>query len=131
MKFTLDQINQVKAESKGGKDFPMVIQNFKNLGVSQFVTYVSTGYTEYFDDENNSIKSDGLYETKAIADVVNADQFEAQLRIHQQGGTDFFTFCQDCADNGIDHWIVDLQKMTCTYRTADNQDILVEEIPSV
>lgn len=131
MKFTLEQINGLKSESKGGKDFPMLIQNFKNIGVNRFITYVETGYTEYFDDENNSIKSDALYDAKNISEAVNEENFEKQLRLHQQGGTDFYTFCQDCADNGIDHWIVDLNKMTCTYRTSENQEILIEQVPSM
>lgn len=49
---------------------------------------------------------------------------------NQQEQTDYYTFCKDCAATGIEKWIVDLNKMTCTYYNKTGEEILVEEIPS-
>lgn len=54
----------------------------------------------------------------------------AQLKLHQQGKTDYFTFCKDCAEAGIEKWKVDLNQMTCTYYDQSDHEILVEEIPN-
>ena len=64
------------------------------------------------------------------AEITDSEKFKAQLKVHQQGKTDYFTFCKDCAETGIEKWIVDLNKMTCVYYDKYGNEILVEEIPS-
>ena len=65
-----------------------------------------------------------------IADETNAIEFKNYLKIHQQGETDYYTFCNHCAETGIEKWIVDLHKMTCIYYDKQQNEILVEVIPS-
>lgn len=40
------------------------------------------------------------------------------------------TFCKDCAENGVEGWKMDLNEMTCTYFDKNENDILVEKVPS-
>ena len=128
MKFTLEQITE--AQTKSGNIFPVLIQQFKILGVDNFITFVSDGHTDYFDDEKENITSEGSQDL-IISDNTNAGKFIERLKSHQNGETDFATFCKDCAENGIDNWIVDLQKMTCTYYDKSGKEILIEKIPNV
>ena len=129
--FTLQQIADAHEAVKTGADFPGYIKALKELGVQSFHTYVSDSHTEYFGSNDFQLQSEGIYEPKSIADQCNATVFLEQLKKHQQGKTDYFQFCEDCASNGIEKWIMDLRAMTCTYYDKTGNAILEENIPSL
>lgn len=81
---------------------------------------------------NNNFKTNSLpqYDTLQISDEVKSGEFIQKLKSHQKGETDYYTFCKNCADSGIEKWIVNLDKMTCTYYDKSNNEILVEKIPN-
>lgn len=130
MKFTIEDIKTEHQKVKSGADFPRYIKAIKSLGVSHYTAYVAEGNTEYFDDNNESAHTGSKYDKLTIAEKVNFDHFKARLKLHQQGGTDYMTFCKDCAENGIEGWKMDLNAMTCTYFDKERREILVEQIPS-
>ncbi|MGO4709957.1 DUF1398 domain-containing protein [Chryseobacterium sp. 2TAF14] len=115
MKFTIEEIKAEHQKVKSGADFPKYIQEIKNLGVSHYKALVADGNTQYFDAENNYAETGRKYDDLAVSENLNLDQFKTRLKLHQQGGTDYMTFCKDCAENGIEGWEMDLDKMTCTY----------------
>jgi len=127
--FTVEQINQAHEKVKSGADFPKYIQEIKQMGVTSFETWVTDSHTEYFGENNYQTKSLPQYENLTIADSSNREKFCRYLKIHQQGETDYFTFCRHCAETGIEKWFVCLDKMTCTYYDKANNKILVEQIP--
>jgi len=127
--FTVEQINQAHEKVKSGADFPKYIQEIKQMGVTSFETWVTDSHTEYFGENNYQTKSLPQYENLTIADSSNREKFCRYLKIHQQGETDYFTFCRHCAETGIEKWFVYLDKMTCTYYDKANNKILVEQIP--
>lgn len=127
--FTIDQIKAAHSKVKSGADFPAYIRDLKQLGVQHYTTYVADGHTDYKGDDGFSASSEAKYVAKEIATESNGEQFVADLRNHQKGGTDYPTFCSDCAKNGVHNWVVDLNKMTCTYYDNDGIEILVEQIP--
>jgi len=51
--------------------------------------------------------------------------------MHQQGKTDYATFCQDAADAGVEKWTVDMREMTCTYYDKAGNNLVTETIPVV
>ncbi|MEP7196142.1 MAG: DUF1398 family protein [Saprospiraceae bacterium] len=127
--FTLDQIKEARTKVVTGEDFPKYIQEIKQFGVLYYETFVADSHTDYFGLDNSQIKSNALYEVKHISDESDKEKFMDCLRIHQQGGTDYFTFSQDCAEAGIERWIVRLDEMSCTYYDKLGNEILVEKIP--
>lgn len=129
MKFTLEEIKTEHQKVKSGADFPQYIQSIKNLGVSHYTTYVEDGNTEYFDDDNQSVHTGSKYDHLHISETMSLDHFKTRLKLHQQGGTDYMTFCKDCAESGIEGWVINLDAMTCTYFDRKKQDVLVEQIP--
>jgi len=129
MKFTIQEIKAAHQKVKSGADFPKYIQAIKNLGVSHYTAYVSDGNTEYFDTENHAAKTGSKYETLKISENLNLENFKTQLKLHQQGGTDYMTFCKDCAENGVEGWKMDLNQMICTYFDKDGKNILEEKVP--
>ena len=128
--FTVTQIKEAHNKVKSGADFPKYIQEIKGFGVQSFITFVKDSHTEYFGADNFTTSSNPKYEDLEIAEITDSEKFKAQLKVHQQGKTDYFTFCKDCAETGIEKWIVDLNKMTCVYYDKYGNEILVEEIPS-
>ena len=56
-------------------------------------------------------------------------QFQSDLKNHQNGNTDYLTFCQDCSKSGVAKWIMDLDAMMCTYYDREGNNVLVEKIP--
>jgi uncharacterized protein YbcV (DUF1398 family) len=52
-----------------------------------------------------------------------------RLKEHQQGRTDFSTFCRDAAESGVARWVVDLNAMKCTYYSLSGDIVFAEQIP--
>ena len=127
--FTVEQIKTAHSKVKSGADFPKYIQEIKLLGVIGFETWVKDSHTKYFGKNAYHTESKPVYELLLISDRVDKEKFSHCLKVHQEGKTDYYTFCKDCADTGIEKWIVDLTKMTCTYYDKAGNEILVETIP--
>lgn len=128
--FTIDQIHSAHSKVKSGADFPNYVQDLIKLGVSNYETFVADGHTDYFDKNGHKISSEKKYTNLETAQKSDPEQFQKDLKAHQQGKTDYLTFCHDCAKSGVEKWTVDLNKMTCTYQGRDQKIMLVEKIPS-
>lgn len=128
--FTITQIHDAHDKVKSGADFPKYFQEIKNLGVIGFETFVVDSHTEYYGKDNFKTQSEAMYENLEINSISNKTEFVERLKKHQKGETDYFTFCNDCAETGIEKWIVSLIEMTCIYYDIDGNEILVEKIPS-
>jgi len=127
--FTLQQIEVAHDKVKSGADFPKYIQEIKEIGVKSFVTWVQDSRTEYLGENNLTTSSKPKYHELAISGHSNKENFETRLKEHLKGKTDYFTFCKDCAQTGIEKWIVSLDEMTCIYYDKAGNEILVEHIP--
>ncbi|WP_232373224.1 DUF1398 domain-containing protein [Pinibacter aurantiacus] len=129
MMFTIDQIKQAHSKVKSGADFPAYVQDIKSLGVRSYEHYVSDGHIEYKGENNFSVSADAKWQPMPIADEGSADALKHALKIHQQGQTDYMTFCKQSAEAGVNVWIVDVVKMTCIYYDKAGNEMVVEAIP--
>ncbi|WP_316791233.1 DUF1398 domain-containing protein [Pedobacter frigoris] len=129
MKFTVQQIEAAHDLVKTGADFPKYIQDIIKLGVKRFETFVNDSHTKYFGADAYETCSNPQYELLNISDRSNPDLFITYLKGHQRGASDYFTFCRQCAETGVEKWIVDLSDMTCIYYDKSGAEILVEQIP--
>lgn len=127
--FTLDQIKATHAKVKSGADFPQYVQDMKTLGVINYTQYVSDGQTVY-QGNDQSITSPSKYGPFTIADNSDINQLKHHLKIHQAGETDYLTFCQQVAEDGVEKWTVDMLALTCTYYDKAGNTMLTETIPS-
>lgn len=128
--FTIDQIKSAHAKVKSGADFPKYIQQLIQLGVKHYSTFVTDGHTDYFGTNDYQITADAKYLPLDIELISNAENFKKILKEHQQGKSDYLTFINHCAENGVQKWIVDTVKMTCAYYDLAGNEILVEVIPN-
>ena len=126
--FTLKAIEEAHSRVKTGADFPEFIKELKALGIIMFDTMVTDSVTVYFGLNNFVLQSAPKYESLKISSHLDKSIFTKQLKLHQQGATDYFTFCEDCAQNGILKWRMNLIDHTCTYFDVDENVVLVEHI---
>ncbi len=127
--FTVEQIHAAHSKVKSGADFPNYIRDLKQLGVVYYESFVADGHTDYFGEGNYQTSSPPKYASLHVSAAANPAAFIADLKAHQQGQTDYPTFCSDCAKSGIEKWVVDLRQMTCAYFDQAGCEVLVEKIP--
>ncbi|AZA55753.1 DUF1398 domain-containing protein [Chryseobacterium shandongense] len=127
--FTVEQIEAAHSKVNSGADFPGYIKEIKELGVRSFETWVKDSQTEYFGENGYTVESKPKYDELIIENKVDKELFIKQLKSHQRSETDYMKFCKDCAETGIEKWIVDLDQFTCTYYDQSGNKILTEEIP--
>ena len=127
--FTEAQIKAAHSQVKSGADFPAYIREIIKLGVTHYETFVVNGNADYYGVDQCKVSTGARYADLTIAGSANLAQFKADLQSHQQGQTDFPTFCQDCAKSGVEKWVIRTEKLTCTYYDLAGREILVEQIP--
>ena len=128
--FTIEQITQAHSKVKSGADFPKYVQDLIEFGVLSYDLFVSDGHAKYFGKENRVLESAAKYSPLEIANDSDGEKFRNYLKIHQQGQTDYPTFCGQSAKTGVEKWTVDTVKMTCTYYDKAGNELLVETIPA-
>lgn len=126
--FTLEQIKEAHSKVKSGADFPNYIQDLIILGVKGYDTFVNDGHVQYYGVNNYSVTSDEKYDVITIAASANKERFIEFLVMHQDGQTDYLTFCNHAGQCGIARWRVDIIEMTCTYFDQSDAEILIEKI---
>jgi uncharacterized protein YbcV (DUF1398 family) len=128
--FTIAQIKEAHAKVKSGADFPAYIQDLIALGVKGYDTFVNDGHVEYFGADNFRVAATDTYDSITIAPSANKERFIEFLVMHQDGQTDYLTFCNHAAQCGIARWSVNIIDMTCTYFDQSGSAILIEKIPA-
>ena len=127
--FTIDQIKEAHSKVKTGADFPNYIQDLIILGVKGYDSFVNDGHVQYYGVNNYNVSTEEKYPLLEIAPSVNKERFIEYLVMHQDGETDYMTFCKHAAQCGIEKWRVDIIEMTCTYFDSSGFEILIEKIP--
>ena len=127
--FTVEQIKAAHSKVKSGADFPNYVREIKALGLVKYEYLVADGRTIYYGDNNFTTEAPSIYPEKKINPISSASTIEQVIREHQQGKSDFLTFCQLAADAGVHHWEVNTQTMLCTYIDSAGSPMLAEPIP--
>lgn len=126
--FTIEQIKAAHSKVKSGADFPNYIQDLIQLGVKKYDTIVHDGCMVYYDTSGFSATTEKKSAVITIAPTANKERFIEFLVMHQDGQTDYPTFCNHAGQCGIARWSVDIIAMTCTYFDSANTTILIEKI---
>jgi uncharacterized protein YbcV (DUF1398 family) len=127
--FTIDQIHEASKKVKSGANFPQLVQDLKAIGVRHYDNFVADGRTIYFGADNFVINAEPKYPAMLICDVGSKDKLKHSLLIHQQGQTDYMTFCKHAAEAGVEKWTTHMTEMTVSYFDKEKNKLIVEEIP--
>ena len=125
-KFTLEEMLAAHAKTKTGADFPKYINEIKALGLVTYDFFVKDGVVVYHGENGYEVKGNPKYGPLVISKTANAEALRHTIAIHQQGQTDFITFCNQAAEAGVEKWVIDTSHMVCNYVDL-NGDILVSE----
>jgi len=126
--FTIEQIKTAHSRVRSGADFPAYIGELRKLGVERYETWVADGCSAFFGN-GQSQKWPAKYAVLGIAEKPDIENFRKDLKAHQQGKTDYVSFCSDAAKSGVCKWVCDLEEMTCIYLDSAGNAMLVEQIP--
>ena len=129
--FTKDQIHEAFGKVKSGADFPQFVQDLKTLGVTHYDNFVSDGSTKYYGAGNFTLDGEHKYPAMHVNEVSSAEKLKHAIAIHQQGQTDYPTFCRQAADAGVEKWTTHMIEMTVTYLDKKGHKLTVEPIPNL
>ncbi len=127
--FTIDEIHAAFAKVKSGADFPQFVQDLKEIGVTHYDNFVSDGRTKYYGLNDFTLNGDSKYPEMQVNDSSSSNTLKQAISIHQQGQTDYPTFCKQAADAGVEKWTTHMIEMTVTYVDKEGQKLTVEPIP--
>jgi uncharacterized protein YbcV (DUF1398 family) len=128
--FSIAQIKEAHSKVKSGADFPAYIQDLIAMGVQGYDIFVTDGHEEYFGADNYRVAATANYDPIVVAPAANKERFIEFLVMHQDGQTNYITFCNHAAQCGIAKWSVNIIEMTCIYFDLSDAAILIEKIPS-
>jgi len=126
--FTIQKLKEAHSRVKTGVDFPRYIQEIKKLGLIQYEFFVKNGAIAYY-GANHQLTANPIYDELAIATTSSPKALQHTISIHQQGQTDFLTFCDQAAKAGVEKWVIDTEKMLCTYYDLTGNEMVTEPIP--
>lgn len=128
MAFTLSEIQQAHQQYTG-VDFPKLFKEFKDMGMTYNIVNIQDGTATYVHQSEDDIVTSSVKSNHTVAPSSNQSIVQDVLTRHQQGQTDFETFCDEMAEAGIYKWHIDIQAGTCTYIDLKEQAIISELIP--
>ena len=128
MAFKLSAIQQAHQQFTG-VDFPKLFKAFKNMGMTYNIVNIQDGTATYVHQSEDDIVTSSVKSNHPVAPSSNQSIVQDVLTRHQQGQTDFETFCDEMAQAGIYKWHIDIQAGTCTYIDLQEQAIISELIP--
>ncbi len=105
------------------------MQEIKSLGWVYYGYMVTDGSTVYHGANNSKVQNGAIYPSKNINSESSLEELKHIIKIHQQGQTNFLTFCEQAAAAGVNHWTVDTRRMACIYVDCAGTEMLAEPIP--
>ena len=127
--FTIEQIQEAFGKVKSGADFPQFVQDLKKIGVIHYDTFVSDGRSKYYGFDNFLLHVEKKYPAMEIGMISSTEKLKHAIAVHQQGQTDYPTFCHQAADAGVERWTTHMIEMTVTYLDKKGEMLVVEKIP--
>ena len=128
--FTKEQIQQAQSTSKGGKDFPQLVQNFKALGIVLYEHWVGNGANIYLGADDHAVKIESGQALLNVRDDSSEEKLKHAVKVHQSGQTDYPTFCLQSAGAGVEKWVTDISNLTVTYLDKKGNTLVLENIPT-
>jgi uncharacterized protein YbcV (DUF1398 family) len=127
--FTKNLIEAAQARVKTGADYPRLVQELKHMGVHSYDHVVADGSNVYHGADGHTVTISHSQEQIPVATGSSAEALRQTIAIHQQGKTDYPTFCRQAGEAGVAKWTSDLRAMTVTYSDRSGRAIVVEAIP--
>ncbi|WP_053976414.1 DUF1398 domain-containing protein [Mangrovimonas xylaniphaga] len=129
--FTIEQIHEAFGKVKSGADFPQFVQALKAIGVTHYDNFVTDGRTIYYGLQEFTLDAGSKYPELPVSEASSSEALKQALKIHQQGQTDYPTFCEQAAAAGVYKWTTHMIEMNVSYFDTKGSLLVVEKIPEV
>jgi uncharacterized protein YbcV (DUF1398 family) len=128
--FSTEGFRIAKAKVKDRAGFPEYVDYLKNLGISYYENFLEYGEAHYYSKNGFKSSIGRRYVGITVADKSDRDLFLQCLHEFDEAKFDYLTFCNHCANCGIEKWIVSIDNMTTTYYNKVGEEIYTESIPA-
>ncbi|HAX73834.1 MAG TPA: phage envelope protein [Firmicutes bacterium] len=129
--FTKEQIELAHRKVKSGADFSKYVKEIKEMGVKSHEVVLLDGTWIFKGANETAVKFQKGLTNVHIATQSDPKQFKQILTNHQNGETDYPTFCMQAGESGVERWFSDFEQMTVTYLDSNGDIVAVEPIPSI
>jgi uncharacterized protein YbcV (DUF1398 family) len=129
--FTKSQIELAAGRTRTGADYPKFVQELKDIGVRGYEHLVATGITNFLGDGGYQVTMSNPQESLAISERPSHESLKKAIESHQDGQTDYATFCKQAAESGVAVWVANFDRMHVVYYGLYGNEILTEPIPAV
>lgn len=128
----MDTIQQVYDKVKDSSDYPKLIQNLKDIGITRYEHFVGSG-VRIFEADGQEI---ARYIPKVqydidISEISSTRMILESVQRHVNDEIDYTTFCKQAGRAGVVKWIADLEGMSIQYIDSDNLVLYEETLPSL
>src|SRR5688572_7358092 len=126
--FTLEQITDIHDRLGFGNTLGAYLRALRDIGVETYDSYITDGHSEYFGADGQKLVGPAFHETFAIAETCDKEQFLQYMQQVEQGGIGYVEMSKALADNGVEKWTFDTEKMTITYLDKAGNVLLSEVV---
>ena len=128
--FTKEQIEIAHNKVKSGADFPVYVKEIKALGIISHEVLLLDGTWIFKGVYGQVVRFKRSLESITVSTQVFPEKFKQILTMHQNGETDYRTFCVQAGEAGVERWISDFRYMTVSYLDSYGNVVDIEPIPS-
>jgi len=126
--FTLEQISDIHDRFGDAASLGSYLRALRDIGIETYDSYITDGHSEYFGMGGQKLVGPAFHETFAIAETCDKEQFLQYMRQVEQGGIGYLEMSKALADNGVEKWTFDTEKLTITYLDKAGNVLLSEKI---
>lgn len=127
--FSAEAIREIYTRPRSGFNFPALVRELKAAGVASYEHVIETGANVFHSKDGAMLTLDKMGPPCPVSDQVDAESLRKIIAQHQQGLSDYPTFCRLAGNIGVARWVCDLSAMTCSYFDKSGNSMHVEAIP--
>jgi uncharacterized protein YbcV (DUF1398 family) len=126
--FTLEQITDIHDRLGNSGTLSGYLRALRDIGVETYDSYITDGHSEYFGEDGQKLVGPAFHETFAIAETCDREQFLQYMQQVEQGSIGYVEMSKALADNGVEKWTFDTEKLTITYLDKAGNVLLSENV---
>ena len=126
--FTLEQITDIHDRSGNRDTLAEYLRALRDIGVASYDSYLADGHSAYFGADGQELIGPAFHETFDVADTCDKEEFLRYLRRVERDGIGYVEMSKALAENGVEKWTFDTEKLTITYVDKAGTVLLSEDV---
>ena len=126
--FTLEQVTDIHDRLGNKGALGDYLRALRDIGVEAYDSYIADGHSEYSGADGLVLVGPGFHEPFAIAESCDKEEFLRYMLQVEKGGVGYAEMSKALAENGVEKWTFDTDKLTITYVDKSGYVLLREKI---